>query len=288
MNCTQVQEQLSDYFDGELPPKGHRAVAEHLQRCSRCAAELAAFGELSSMAKQLTQPEMPELWTALEQQLDAESGMAPRTAPASDPLCATERGTRPNGNRLRRHRRLLGLAALLLIGVGIGSLAIHEAHRRGREREMAAKFHQYLDAFDQDPERAHQILLASYPARQVDPNEPARELRHRPAVSKLPPGYRLQTTYLVDMPCCQCVHALCRRADGSLLAVIEHDASQAVSYGNRPCHNAQCNGRETCFAQLNDRLAATWEADGHFITVIGARDADEVSLLMSHLRDGQT
>lgn len=295
MNCTQVQDLLSNYFDGELSFGPRQAVAKHLRSCSRCAADLAAVRRLSTMAKLLSPPQLSDSWDALESLLDFQRSVHSPAVPvvtlaapvSTAPHAAKHRMFARRDTRLRRAHGWLGLATLVLLGMGIGSLAIHEVHRR-HERQMAANFGKYLEAFEENPEHAHQILLASYPARQVDANEPGRELRQPPAVSKLPPGYRLQTTYLVDMPCCQCVHALCRRADGSLLTVIEHDASQAVSFGSRPCQNIQCNGRETCFAQLGDHLAATWKAGGRFISVIGARDADEVSLLMSHLLDRPT
>jgi len=46
MNCDQDSNTLVAYLDGELSPEQQTAVQEHIQGCSRCAAEIAEFVSL--------------------------------------------------------------------------------------------------------------------------------------------------------------------------------------------------------------------------------------------------
>ena len=39
MRCKHVQETLSDYLEGGLPPPTQQEVAEHLEECAQCARE---------------------------------------------------------------------------------------------------------------------------------------------------------------------------------------------------------------------------------------------------------
>ncbi len=43
MNCAEVQELFSAYYDGELPEDRQSQVREHLGHCDQCAEELAGF-----------------------------------------------------------------------------------------------------------------------------------------------------------------------------------------------------------------------------------------------------
>ncbi len=47
MECPEVQNRLSAYFDGELEEDQRLVIAAHLERCSACAEELQVFGRLS-------------------------------------------------------------------------------------------------------------------------------------------------------------------------------------------------------------------------------------------------
>ena len=75
-----------------------------------------------------------------------------------------------------------------------------------------------------------------------------------------------------------------QRPDGSALSIFEHEKEQAFGYGQCTCTDMQCDGKSMCMIAKDKRLAAArWEKDGRYITVIGARDVDEIALLMSHM-----
>ena len=75
MDCPEVKELLSAYYDDELTSGQRTAVAEHLACCDECAHELEGFRRLSALAERLAQPEPPaRIWQQLEAQLDAASG----------------------------------------------------------------------------------------------------------------------------------------------------------------------------------------------------------------------
>ena len=50
MNCSEIQNLLSDYYDDELSAELRANVDAHLEKCSDCATELAGFENLSSLA----------------------------------------------------------------------------------------------------------------------------------------------------------------------------------------------------------------------------------------------
>ncbi len=47
MNCIEIQELLSPYYDGELSVDARTSVAEHLQQCESCSELLVGYGRLS-------------------------------------------------------------------------------------------------------------------------------------------------------------------------------------------------------------------------------------------------
>ena len=59
MNCSEIQEQLSAYHDGELASEMREVVAAHVADCQQCASQLAEFESYSNSFNQLPQPEVP-------------------------------------------------------------------------------------------------------------------------------------------------------------------------------------------------------------------------------------
>src|SRR6266849_9595690 len=51
MNCRRVQDLLSDYHDGLLPPRDGAAVAAHLRACPACARLRAALATIEARAR---------------------------------------------------------------------------------------------------------------------------------------------------------------------------------------------------------------------------------------------
>lgn len=270
MDCQQANEILSAYYDQELSPEVKTEVAQHLAGCDQCATDLAAFGELSAMAQSLSHPVPPEpIWDSLQSQL--------RTRPSDDDRVQQSRGwlvwmRRPAA------RFALAAAATVLIAIGWFSDTMSNRHD---EHQLAAIFGQYFEQFQNDPHAAQEILLANCQSRAVTADQAIHAVGYRPMVAEgLPPGYSPVSTHVMRMPCCTCVHCLCQRDDGTAIAIFEHD-NEPNWYGDRTSRNEVCNGTCCSLIQLNGRLAATWQHGERHISVVGARDAEEVCQLVA-------
>lgn len=67
-----------------------------------------------------------------------------------------------------------------------------------------------------------------------------------------------------------------------MLCVFEHDEDEPVWFGDRPISFEVYSGKPTRVVQIGGGLAATWQQRRRHITVIGAKDIAEVSLLVAH------
>lgn len=282
MNCTEFKQLLSAYHDGELMSDVHEAVALHLEGCPDCAAMLRGHQRLSDISGELTHPEAPDQWAAIEEQL--------ATAPAP-PQSARERvlpfsaNGRPDaGGRRSSSRTMLAIAATVLVALGLGAYLSWPSIADRHNQHLAATFGTFLNQFDSHPQAAQQVLLASYEGEQVDLPTAAKTLGYQPAVARgLPKGYSIDSMYVLNMPCCKCPQAVCRRESGGQIAVFEHETDQPTWFGDRPAIEARCCGKPTRIVEVdNNLLAATWRSNDRYITVVGARDVEEVTNIVSH------
>lgn len=266
MQCREVVELLSAYHDGELPLDQADAVAEHLAVCPACSAELDALQKLSDMAQQLDEPSPPRhVWPRIAAQLDANQ------TPAAPTGLPTRRASR---------KSLLAVAALLLVSLSWVAYTRWQDHE---EEHLAVNFSQFLDTFEQDFGEAQQELVEHYSGQPVEIADALRELKYRPVVADgLPAEYEPAEAYLLKMPCCRCLEACYHRKDGGMLCVFEHEKDQPVWFGNRPMSSKVCSGKPTRLVQVDHCLAATWQQQQRHITVIGAKDVEEVARLVAH------
>ena len=273
MKCSEAQDVLSAYHDGELPEAMRVRVAKHLHRCPDCAQELRGFKKLSHLASGLGTPAAPShLWSRLEEALD-------RSADAES--LATKSGAAA-GRRIFEFPRLAGFAATVLVAIGIGWFIFQGGGRSHNHQHFTADFGHYLVEFRRDPQAAQQFLLAKYENQPVVPEEAIHRVGYRPAVADgLPPEYTLDSTHVMKMPCCTCVQTLCRRPDGSALAVFEHNDDDPRWFGDRPAITASCNGERCCLVELDGRLAASWKRGDRYITLVGVRDLTEVNQMVA-------
>jgi hypothetical protein len=273
VNCSEVQQRLSAYHDGELSPDVAAEVAAHLTVCSPCAAELASFSKLSHMSRRLTDPPVPtHMWEELEAKLRGEKT---RTAMLRQIL-----PTRTSG-------RLFAIAATILIAAGIGVVTYQAwfagaGHDHSHEH-LADNFADYLDAFENRPDDAQQILLVNYEGRPTTLLEASAVLGYEPVAAKgLPAGCSLETVYLLNMPCCTCAQVVCRNKEGRSIVIFEHDFDQPVWFGDRPTVKSLCHDVPTSVVQVGDELAATWKDGPRYITIIGASNLEEVADFVAH------
>lgn len=268
MNCSQVQELLSAYLDGELTEPSRSRVAEHLVSCSACADDLSGFQRLSALADVLPAPMAPDDgWEQIAGALDSRS-----TVHQTD-------GRQP---WLVRHRKVLALAATIMLVVGLG----WTGHRIWAPHHQHARvFGHYLDEFQQDPIMAQRMLLAKYEGQALDVQRAVQRVGYRPAIADgLPEGYAVDSSFVMKMPCCTCVQTICKRRDGSMLVVFEHDDSERPQwFAGQSCIMANCGGQQCSLIGLDSQLAATWKRGNRHMTIVGARDVAEVDKLVNWL-----
>lgn len=272
MKCAEVQELLSAYYDGEVKSEVSQAIAEHLRDCDDCQRELDGFKRLSKMAHGLHSPMPPtDGWERLQTKLDAAEGS--RTA---------------QRRRLLRAVPGLAIATTLVTIIVLVWLTFSGLHKTDHD-EFASVFGQYLKSFHTSPTNAQHFLLGHYEGKSIATNEAKQLIGYTPAATtKLPAQYNLDAVYVWKMPCCKCVQVLCTRADGTTVAIFEHDDAQPHWFGHRPSITAACGGRHCNLVQMENQLAATWQHGQRHITVIGLRDVDEIGSFVSALTDTPT
>lgn len=276
MDCTEVKELLSAYFDDELVSEKRTAVSEHLAGCDECSSELAGFERLSDMARDLDTPiPPPQMWSQLEKQLEEEQ------------LAQKVQLTNRSARLYFPVQRLVALAASLLVAVGVGWFAYSTWIGHDGHNGFTAEMGHYLEEFHRDPAAAQQFLLAKYEGQAVDAQLAVSLVGYRPAVADgMPDGYSVDSTYVMTMPCCTCVQCVCTRSDGSTIAIFEHDDEEAKEwFGDRPEMSANCNGKQCMLVELDDRIAASWKHDKRHFTVVGLRDVAELTNLVAWFDD---
>ncbi|NOY43801.1 MAG: hypothetical protein GXP26_18435 [Planctomycetes bacterium] len=270
MNCSEVQERFSQFYDNRLSQAEAARVAAHTTDCSSCADELTFFQQLSVLSQQLIDPPVPpRLWGELQAKLHA----SPKPKSFFSPISPSNAPT-----------RLFALAATILIAVGIGT-AMHQTWFSPGYNQLAVNFSPYLENFIERPDEAQQIFLAKYDGRPIALTEAENILGYEPAATKgLPPGYSVEEVHLLTMPCCTCTQVICTNESGESLAIFEYALDQPAWFGDRPATEHLCHEVPTSVIQVGDRLAATWKEGERYITIIGATDLDVVTEFVAHFK----
>ncbi len=269
MNCDSVRELMSACYDQELAPDVEAAVREHLEDCPDCGHQLAEFAELSKLAAEMRLPQVPAgMWASINASLNNQKH---------------ERAATDVPRRLSQ----IALAATLLVAASTALIVSWNRQHADEHHEMAEVFGQYLDRFQQHPEDAQEVLLARYQGQLVDPQHAVDEAEFTPnAPDQLPQGFVREGIYVLKMPCCTCTQTIYKDSHGNVLALFEHTDQQRSWFGDRPTITAQCHGKPTCLVQLRDQLAACWKSGPRHLTVVGARDVEQVSAIVAYL-DGR-
>lgn len=273
MNCNEVKNLLSAYFDGELSVELHEKVRQHIDGCSDCRKELDGFDRLSQFASSaMISPPSAELWKRIESGLDSDVLKPPASPQSTSSRSATSWST----------RRWAVLAATVLVAVSVGVAGYRSLFPSGEHHQFMAVFGEYLDRFKSDPHDAQSFLLAQYQHQSVQPEAVVDRVGYRPVVADgLPGDYSVVSTHVMKMPCCTCVQCLCQRADGTTLAIFEHDDEEIQWFGARPSVNVTCQSKQCALVELPSSMAASWKSGKRHITVIGAKDVGEVDKLVA-------
>lgn len=243
----------------------------HVESCPVCRAELVEFRGMSTLARQTALGEAPaEIWHHIAASLDGENAVAAPHRPVMLGWFAA--------NRYRAAGLgIAAAAALVLAAIWLGGTG----GRHDNTDVASAAFDQYLTEFRRDPSAAQQWLLTKYAGQSVDPQTAVNTVGYRPVVAKgLPPGYAMDSVHVMTMPCCKCVQCVCRREDGSTLVIFEHGGGNADPLGDENMQACEdCADGRCMMLRSADAMASSWHHAGRHITVVGARDAEEVGRL---------
>jgi hypothetical protein len=264
MQCTEMQELLSLYHDGELSDVQRLEAEAHLATCAKCHAELRSLQKLTELTSQIHDPELPGcVWHNLEAKLRI-------TRPPS----LLEGGKLHAGPRL-----LISASALIIACVGVGLWFVHSEHSH-----LPLDFDAYLKLFDNDINAAQNSLLANYHGRPATLDEALHVLKYEPIVKRgLPEGYVFHTGCLLKMPCCECMEVVYTRPNGGFVAIFEHEKDQAIWFRSRPSIKCQCGCKSTQLVQLDRALAASCQIGKRYVTIIGSRNIEEVAEIIQKL-----
>ncbi len=271
MKCEETQGLLSNFFDSQLEESQRESVTEHVRDCLDCSQVLNDYERLSALNKAIETPEPPaDLWARIETDLEVASENPAPLILASDS---------------RSHLASPWLVTLsLCLVLGIAFVAIQSRSREHQHAMVTIEFDEYLDSYSSSPRQAVQDLFSEYPQRIVSVEAAAKQVGYRPVVANsLPNGYAVESIQLLKMPCCECVKTICSSESGAPFVVFEHDAEQAIWFGNRPQRQCDCGGKPTTVIEFDHQIAATWRVGKRSVSVVGLKDVAEVEKLMPYL-----
>jgi hypothetical protein len=280
MKCAEVHELLSAYHDDELSSSIRETVREHMEQCAACQAELGQFESLSLVASGLKKFAMPSsVWSGVKGKSDFQSVTRQTVADRTD-------GDQTDGLKVHPthffRRRLIqyvtALAATLVLGFVGMEMWMHGDHDHV---EMAEAMKQVADEIDSDG--ATHLLLKKYGGNEVNYQDAITQVGYKPIASGgLPVGYSVEVVQVLDMPCCKCTQTACRRPDSSRFFIFEHSHEEPGWFEHRKSRQCQCGENSCDVVELDNQLVATWKKGNRHITVLGARDEEEIELLVKH------
>jgi anti-sigma factor RsiW len=123
MNCTDLDERLADYLEGDLQPADRQAVQAHIASCVRCTALVRDLEQIRTAAGQLDElTPSRDLWVGIADRIETPVlPLAPRAAPN---VVASRRG-------VERLRLAAVAAALVAVTAGVTyTLTVSRAENR--------------------------------------------------------------------------------------------------------------------------------------------------------------
>jgi hypothetical protein len=267
MNCDAVVPHLSAFFDGELPTSSRGDIEEHLSSCTECRNALASMERLGALARTVVDAEPSvDLWPRIVAQLDGNVQ------------------TKPNhtfGWRAVRFMTLAGVVLVLFLGV---RLAIRQGwFFPSDDQRLARIYDRYLAEFADSPVKAQKLLDEAFPSLSTELAESfVAAGGSMVGLRDTLPGLTRVAVHVRNLPCCDCVHGLYQRNDGTYVTVFEHELpiswqaseeDREIQFGEYLCRLRQSEGQ----------LAASWQHDEKHFTVIGINSEKELKQIVERL-----
>lgn len=270
MDCEAVTEKLSAFLDGELGSSEELDVQRHLTSCETCRAEFEQFDAMGNIIRRCESCEMqlPE-WDSIESRLERAEVLT----------------MWPSINRSRWLVSVLVTAASIgFIWLAVSSFR-NTRHGGHSHQELAVDFQDVFRLAQTDPQAAIGKLVARYQGKELDRDGTIAYLGYEPTLFQtMPVGFNRTSTHVLSMPCCKCSATVCQRQDGTSLVVFEHKNEQPVWFGDAPCIETQCAGQACKIIESAGSLAVTWKNKDRQLTMVGAKNVNEVSEWVSALK----
>ena len=284
MNCHEISDRLSEYFDGELSSDLALQVREHVQNCKKCSAELRSFEKLSQLVAS-SEVSVPS------------NGSWDRIAAVLDQSTRT-----PNSQRwIGSYGRLaagVGLAIAASLVLVITNWVPQESNNNHSyvQAGVAVDFQEIIKDYLKQPVSTFESLAKKFEGREASSDVAEALLGYKPSIARaLPDGVQLVSTKVLKLPYCHCAAgqctcgpdgcncsvSLCKREDGSNLLIVESCQSQSISFGNLASQSRKLENQEFQVLPAGDQLAVTGIFGKRRLIAIGLTDSKEAETLVS-------
>lgn len=292
MNCEKVLARLSEYHDGELDASLTEEFETHLSRCNSCASELASFDAIGAGLRSSigTNHPIAPTWEQFAASVDASTKKLPSSTTSNV--------------YLKFALISVGLAASIFILVSLNASMTsnsaarndehgHEhVHKSGANSSTAVviDFEKLLDDESSPPTATLDRLSKSFDGQEAGVDESEAQLGYKPSISQaLPSGVKLVSNRILKLPkcncaagacnCgpagCNCAASLCKRDDGTEFLIVEHCATQSISFGHMNSELLHDKKNEVQLMNTGKQFVASWITDHRRLTAIGLNDKTE-------------
>ncbi len=272
MNCSEVQELLSAYFDNELEHPTQEIVSSHLNDCLQCSNELNGFESLSVLASGLKTHSVPlDLWDSIASEPEKKS-LAPISTKTVSGVSSAQ-----------SHRRQFVLAASGLAIVLLIVLSLNWLFDHGHDHEEMAEAMEQI-ARNLNDNDSESVLMTKFGGQIVSAEEALDEVGFFPVSTRgrLPDGYQVKNIQVLSMPCCKCTQTICVRKDGTRFYVFEHEEEETGWFDELEKESLNCSGKECEVVRIAGQLAVTWNNGGQFVTLVGITDEAEIEIFVAN------
>ncbi len=317
MRCSDVQDQLSSFYDCECDSETRRCICQHMENCPSCQAALEEFKSVSKLVRAITPGLAPD-WNQIQ------SALVLRTASDHSPAQASDSALTPHSqstatvvspvpanlvgdDRLQSDDPVLlprpawkkylpyiaAFAACLLLAVAYRGF-VQPGNPQLNSQAYLIDYESLADAFHHSPQTAVDEFLAKFSAG--GQSVAAKQTIDFPLLiaSRLPGDNALVETHAVHLPqchcragqcvCgpggCNCAVCVCQRNDGSRYLIFEHCPTQPTRLGNGQ-QFVTSGSSEVQILDRGDQIAGTWQSQGRRLTAIGLRNRSELDQMVA-------
>lgn len=266
-------EQLSAFFDGELPPGEATVVERHVAECAECLRELSAMEQTRRAVQMLPTPSASDaLWGRIEDALPKKARVIPLFA---------------------RPVQWWAVAAAVLVAVAIGALVanpfglVPEAGPLASHHEEAASFGfdygLYLAALT-EPGRMEQFE-ARYNPKRASLQEALAAVGtpvDEAALAAVPEGFELKSVHVLTSASTKSMQATYRHK-GSEITVFRQPKGYPIQFANYQLEPAVIGGKRCLMAHDGKYCAITIATEEAQYVIIGHRDDVMVAQLLDEV-----